>query len=234
MDYGMIAAMGYRRVPFAPDEWYHCFSRGIDKRTIFEAPEQFERFTQLLYLANDENRIERDNFYHLSPSQILQLPRNKPLVAIGAYCLMPNHYHLLLQEKVEGGISKFMHKVGTGYTTFFNQKHDRIGNLMVKPFRSKHISNDRYFKRVAQYIHLNPIELFEPAWKKGRVKNSKMLQEKLVAYKNSSLPDYVGIQRIEKGILDKKSIDLIGSGLPPLQDILTDMAAYYAQIESEF
>ena len=81
-----------------------------------------------------------------------------------AYCLMPNHFHLLLQDALPagGGISKFMQKVGTAYTMYFNASRERAGNLFVKPFRSKHVSDDRYFKRVAQYIHFNPIELMEP------------------------------------------------------------------------
>src|SRR5579859_6476622 len=135
--------MGYRRTPFVEGEWYHCYSRGIDKRTVFENPEGFNRFIELLYLANDSKLIDRAAMRSLSHEKILQLPRKANLVAIGAYCLMGNHFHLLLQEKVPNGISKFMHKVGTGYTKYFNLKNDRIGNLFVKPFRSKHIHDDR-------------------------------------------------------------------------------------------
>ena len=152
--------MGYRRVPFAVDEWYHCFTRGIDKRTTFEDEDDAARFTELLCLANDTKPIERSNFAHTSHQAILEIPRHQTIVSIGAYYLMGNHYHLLLQEKSEGGISKFMQKVGTGYTMYFNEKNDRIGSLFVGPFRSKHIAQDAYLRRVTQYIHLNPAELF--------------------------------------------------------------------------
>ncbi len=221
--------MAYRRTPFAPNEWYHCFSRGIEGCTVFETQQDFRRFEELLYLANDIKPFDRATIRSLSHAEILRLPRSKNIVEVGAYCLMNTHPHLLLQEKEEGGISKFMHKIGTGYTGYFNAKHQRIGNLLVKPF-----TDDRYLRRVTQYIHLNPSELFEPRWKDGAVSNIKKLQENLLAYPYSSLSDYFGAVRPERAILGDQAMELLGSDLPSLDEILEDTKEYYAEIEGEF
>ena len=226
--------MGYRRVPFAEGETFHCFNRGIDKRDTFASEDDCNRFIQLLYLANDESPIKRENFYHMKHRDILRLQRQAPIVSVVAYCLMKNHYHLLLHEIVEGGITKFMQKLGTGYTMYFNEKYDRIGNLFIKPFRSKHIDTDAYLRRVAQYIHLNPAELYEQEWKTGKVKNMRKLHEELSKYPFSSLPDYIGMRRNEISILDSTMMKLIHSGRLPLSRLLREAAEYYADIEKEF
>ncbi len=226
--------MGYRRTPFAPNEWYHCFSRGIEGRSVFETPRDFERFQQLLYLANDTKKFDRATIRNLSHEEIFQLPRTDSLVSVGVYCLMGTHPHLLLQEKIEGGISKFMHKVGTAYTGYFNAKHKRIGNLLVKPFRSKHISDDRYLQRVAQYIHFNPAEIFEPGWKEGVVQDAKNLEQQLRNYAYASFPDYIGKNRPEVAILDQNAMELLRGSTIFLENLIAETQAYYAELSKEF
>lgn len=226
--------MAHRRVPFAVGEWYHCFTRGIDKRTTFESEDDARRFLQLLYLANDVRPIRRDNFYTTSHQEILLRVRTRPIVSVGAYCQMGNHYHLLLQEIIEGGISAYMQKIGTGYTMYFNEKHDRIGSLFVKPFRSKHIDSDAYLRRVVQYIHLNPAEIFEHGWKRGDAPDNASLRQKLSAYPFSSLPDYLGIKRVERGILDERAMVLLRSGMPDISVLLEEMSEYYQELQDSF
>ena len=154
------------------------------------------------------------------------MSRKAPLVAIGGYCLMPNHIHLLLREIVDGGISKFMHKVGTGYTMYFNILHQRVGNLFVKPFRSKHIGDDTYLQHASSYLHLNPAELFEAGWKHGVVTNMHALETRIREYRYSSLPDFYGSDRPESAILDQEFIETLA--LRPLRDMLSDAHEYYA------
>lgn len=226
--------MGYRRTPIAVDEWYHCFNRGIDRRTVFESEDDCRRFEQLLYLANDIKPIDRDNFSHLSHGDILQRPRKQNIVSIAAYCLMKKHYHIALQEVVENGISTFMQKLGTGYAMYFNKKHARIGNLFVKPFRSKHIDNDAYLRKVVQYIHLNPAEIFEHQWKDGIVRDMKGLHDKLTSYEFSSCADYFGSRRVERAILDENVIQMVAERPRSLGLILQQATAYYAQLNEEF
>jgi len=223
--------MGYRRVPFAVDEWYHCFSRGVDKRITFEDAQDFNRFEQLLYLANDTKPIDRNFFPNTAHDDIFSRPREAPLVAVGAYCLMRNHFHLLLQEITDGGITRFMRKLGTGYTMYFNMKNERIGNLFVKPFRSKHIAEDVYLRHVAHYIHLNPAEIFEHGWKQGSVVNIKSLEQDLLDYPHSSFPDYYGVRRPARTILDTAARDLLNDGMPRSKTLLMEAATYYRELK---
>lgn len=196
--YGRMA----RRLKFEIDEWYHCYSRGVDKRTVFEDEADYIRFVELLYLANDAGSLRRDDISTHSAEAIFSRERTEPLVAIGAYALMPNHYHLLIKEIKEGRVSAFMQKLGTAYTMYFNQKCQRVGNLFVKPFRAQHVKDDRYFQHVVNYIHLNPAELFEGGWKRGRVQNASALIQKLATYPYSSFPDHQKFGRPMNAILD--------------------------------
>ena len=147
---------------------------------------------------------------------------------------MPNHFHILIAEIQEDGIVRFMQKLLTGYSMYFNEKNARVGNLMVKPFRSKHIHNDVYLRKVAQYIHLNPAEVFEPGWKEGRVRNIKMLEEELRKYEYSSLIDHLGTKRLETAILETTSMNMLSDGRASLSELLVDAQQYYTEAEKEF
>lgn len=219
--------MAYRRTPFAVNEFFHCYTRGIDKRITFQDEQDYQRFIQALYVCNSVDTFHRASLLIDSHDLILQLDRATPLVSIVAYCLMPNHYHLILREIVEGGIARFMQKVGTMYTMYFNAKNERIGGLFVSPFRSKHINEDQYLKKVVSYIHLNPAELFESGWKKGEVRNMTTLEEQLRSYRFSSLPDYCDIKRPEQDILDWNIIHDTNDFLPPIKTIIDEAAEYY-------
>ena len=224
-----------RRVSLAPLEWYHIYTRGIDKRVVFQDDADFYRFKKLLYLGNDTAPINLELLKELSYREVFVRERKEQLVSIGAYCLMTNHPHLLVQQRVENGITRFMRKIGTAYTMYFNKKYDRIGNLMVKPFRSKHISDDLYFRKVAQYIHLNPAEIFESEWKSGKVRDVQKLKDKLLKYGHSSLYDYTNDDiRPERAILDPDAFNLISSGLPALEKVLEEAHAYYQEVASDF
>lgn len=224
-----------RRTPFVAEQWYHIYSRGIDKRVIFHDEKDFERFTKLLYLGNDTKEINLEYLKEVPYQDTFSLQRTQPIIAIGAYCLMENHPHLVVQEKTQGGITRFMRKIGTAYTMYFNKKYERIGNLMVRPFRSKHIPDDLYLRRVVQYVHLNPAEIFEKGWKNGMTQNIAELERKLLNYKYSSLPDYFDTdKRDERAILDSEAVTLIGDGLPPLRDILEEASLYYRDVDSSF
>ena len=220
--------MGYRREPLAPGEWYHCYTRGIDGRKTFGHRFDYQRFTQALYLSNSDAPIERSTFWHLKHEEVFQLDRQAPLVAVGAYALMPNHIHLFLKEVEAKGISKFMQKLGTSYAMYYNMRYQRIGNLFVKPFRSKHVATDGYLRRIVSYIHLNPAEIFEPGWKEGKVKNIHMLKKNVETFPHSSLPDYLGTERPENKILDWISIeDLLREQMPSLKKLIPEAITYY-------
>lgn len=216
------------RVPFAIDEWYHCFTRGIDKRKTFISRIDYERFLSLLYLCNSVEAIHRSDLFRRPLIEILRLERKAVLVGIGAFCLMPNHFHLLLKEIRDDGISLFMQKLGTAYAMYFNIKYERKGNLFLKPFRSKHITDDNYLQGAIQYIHCNPAEIFEPGWKLGRTKDLRALERNLIEYPYSSFCAHQKRDHLLRQVLDS-SIFEIETQLPP-QRMIHEARDYYAEM----
>jgi putative transposase len=201
-----------RKDPFITGEYYHLYNRGIDKRNIFKLERDYERFMMLLYICNSTNELafrldNLINHLHKDYKEIMILDRGKPLVSIGAWCLMTNHFHLLVRQEVDGGITKFMRKVGVGYSMFFNIKYNRKGALFGGLFKSKLIGvDDNYIRQLLAYIHLNPLEINFPDLenRKGEYRQDDM-KEFLDSYRYSSYQDYMGIERGEKMILNKES-----------------------------
>ena len=116
------------------------------------------------------------------------------LVDIISFCLMPNHFHFILKQLKDGGIVKFMQKIGTGYTMYFNQKHKRSGVLFQGKFKAILIDRDEYFLPLSGYIHSNPVEIIEPGWKDAGIKDWPMVNDFLQKYRWSSYQDYIGIK----------------------------------------
>lgn len=190
-----------RKFTFAEGEYYHIYNRGVEKREIFMSDDDRNRFQKLLYLANGTKPL----VYKL----VQRMPLDKvdvgdKLVSIGAYCLMPNHFHILAKEITEGGISAFMEKLTTGYSKYFNKKHARVGTLFQDRFKAEHVDNDEYLKYLFAYIHLNPVKLIEPKWKETGIRDKTKAEEYLSHYAHSSYSDYIGKDREEKLILSKK------------------------------
>lgn len=219
--------MAMRKTPFAVDEWYHCYNRGIEKRIVYEDESDYRRFLEQLYLANNDIPLKRDDIGMSNFEEILRIPLDNPVVAIGAFCLMPNHYHLLLKEIVEGGITLFMQKLGTAYTMYFNARYERTGNLFMKPFRSRYVDTDNYFQYLINYLHCNPAELYEPKWKTGDIKNMKMLTEKLVLYPYSSLCAYENAKSPLRSILNKNVFDI--ARMTPARQMIREAREYYLE-----
>lgn len=217
--------MAMRKTPFAIDEWYHCYSRGVDKRITFEDEHDYRRFLEQLYLANTGTPLRRDDIGIRDFEEILKLPRDGALVAIGAFCLMPNHFHLVLKEITEGGVTAFMQKLGTAYTMYFNGRYERTGSLFVRPFRSRHIDTDRYLQHLINYLHCNPAELYEPRWKTGHVKDIEMLIEKLIEYPYSSLSAYENRKLPTRTILDEGVFDIVRK--TPAKQMIREAREYY-------
>ncbi|MBI4068288.1 hypothetical protein HY413_02680 [Candidatus Kaiserbacteria bacterium] len=114
---------------------------------------------------------------------------------------MPNHFHLLLHESADGGISTFMNKLGTAFSMYMNTKYQRTGPLMCRPFRSRHIDSDEYFRWVFAYIHLNPVELVQPDFKSKGIIDHSYVKAFLEKYPYSSYPDHMLSEREESAIL---------------------------------
>jgi len=194
-----------RKFKFSLGEHYHIFNRGIEKRQVFFSDDDYFRFLILLFVSNNTKRIHLSSFNIDSFKNLFLNNPKETLVDIGAYCILPNHFHLLLKEKREGGISKFMSKLMTSYAMYFNKRYGRTGPLFNRPFRAKHIDNDEYLKYIYAYIHLNVFDIFKKGWRE----NPKLLNQadysKLKKYKYSSYSDYVKIDRVESKILNKQA-----------------------------
>lgn len=175
--------MPIRRYNFVQKEYYHLYNRGSDKRVIFKDIEDYKHFLYLFYICNTEKSI-------LLRDLPLKFERGESIVDIGAYCLMPNHFHLITRERKEGGIQKFMQKVCTAYVMYFNKKYKRTGVLFEGRFKSKYIHNDIYFKYLYAYVHLNPLKLIEPLWKENVFKNKSKSFEYVFSYPYSSIVEY--------------------------------------------
>jgi putative transposase len=125
------------------------------------------------------------------------------LVDIGVYCLMPNHFHLLIKEKTENGISLFMKKLLTAYSMYFNKCNKRSGRLFEGPFLATHANTDNYLKYLFSYIHLNPVKLIDPLWKEVGIKDLIKANKYISKYIYSSYLDYTGIERREHKIINR-------------------------------
>jgi putative transposase len=197
-----------RKHTFSIGEYYHLYNRGTDKREIFLDAHDYRRFVLLLYLCNTNKPINIRKIFCKGPSfvELFSLDRINPLVAIGAWVLIPNHFHILMKETTENGIVTFMRKVMTGYSMYFNKKYNRTGNLFQGRFKSEHSNKDEYLKYLFSYIHLNPAKLIpgESKWKESGIKNIERVKEFLSKYEYSSLPDYLKNNREYKNIISKK------------------------------
>ncbi len=195
--------MSIRTVPFALGEYYHIYNRGNSKQKIFNSKEDYVHFIGLLYACNQKDNFKIDN---LSKGDTLfDIDRNSPLVSIGAYCLMPNHFHLLITQGDDGNLSKFMQKLSTAYVMYYNKKYKRTGGLFEGKFKSQHLNTDQYLKYVFSYIHFNPIKLIDKEWIEKGIKNKNITLNYLKNYQYSSFLDYSGFKRVEEKILDRKS-----------------------------
>jgi putative transposase len=201
-----------RDIEFANNEYYHIYNRGVDKRKIFINKNDYIRFLHDLYEFNNQERapefarVSRHNV-GASASHIEKKSR-KELVNIICFCLMPNHFHLILEQIVEDGISRFMHKLGTGFAMAFNIKYKRSGTLFQGKFKAVHIRDETYLTHLSRYIHLNPVELKEKKWKEIGIKDWNKANQFLEDYRWSSYLDYIGKENFPSIINRKLILDI--------------------------
>ncbi len=194
---------------FSTEEIYHIYNRGVDKRIIYTTDEEYRYFIHLLFIlnlhikANNTKRNFKDGKGSTSTINTggaveEKVGQKERYVDILSFCLMPNHFHLLLRPLSENGISKFMQKLGTGYTMYFNKKNSRSGSLFQGRYKSVHIETDQQLLYIPHYVHLNPLPL--------KPSNSELSElEYLTNYKWSSLQDYAGIKNFPS-LLNKSTI----------------------------
>jgi len=181
-------------------EIYHLYNRGVEKRNVYKNSVDYIRFIHDLFEFNDINpapAFER----RYKPNTGYPIPHitkeKKKIVEILCFCLMPNHYHLLVRQLKDDGISLFMHKLGAGYTNAFNAKYDRVGPLFQGKYKIKHADQDEYLRHLVCYIHFNPLK-FLKTW------------DELSTYRWSSHLDYLGKNNFGSIIEKEFLLELFG------------------------
>ncbi|HPN96507.1 MAG TPA: hypothetical protein PLK35_01955 [Candidatus Moranbacteria bacterium] len=143
-----------RKIPFAVGEFYHIYNRGVEKRNLFQDNDDLGRFFKSISEFNTEKPI--GSIFENSFKKKTQLGSEaSKLVDIICYSVSQNHYHFILEQIADKGIEKFMHRVGTGYTKYFNNKYKRSGVLFQGIFQSRHINSNEYLLHLSVYINLN-------------------------------------------------------------------------------
>lgn len=177
-----------RKQSFITNYFYHLYNRGVEKRKVFLNTDDYSRFLESLEVFNCFENVKI--FYErLRKLKQAKPVKREPLVSICAYCLMPNHFHLLLKQLVEEGISKFLQKLTTGYTMFFNNKYEREGSLFQGTFKAVLVETEPQLLHLSRYIHLNPIK--DQVEKVSYVESSRLLK-RLPEYPWSSYPAFIG------------------------------------------
>lgn len=147
MYYSCMASRN-RTKQYTEDSYYHVYNRGVEKRVIFIDDEDYRVFMNLLkrYLDQEPIKDNKGREYEWLHERLELL----------AFCLMPNHFHLLLYQVDESSITRLMRGVCTSYTTYFNKKYKRIGPLFQDRYKASHINQDNYLLHISRYIHRNP------------------------------------------------------------------------------
>lgn len=177
-----------RSEPLITNEIYHVYNRGIHRQPTFTNVREYSRAIECLkYYRIPNPPVRLSKFLRLETERktsIIEVMKGmEPLVTIFAYCLMPNHFHLLLRQEKDSGISKYLSNFQNSYTRYSNVRHNLDGSLFLNQFKAVRIITDEQLIHVSRYIHLNPYTSY--------VVNSI---DKLVSYKWSSLNTYLNIR----------------------------------------
>lgn len=167
--------MPSRTVPFVNNHFYHVFNRGVAHMPIFNDKWDYKRFVKTFLYYQLQG--PKPKFSQFSPENI-RLDTNQKIVEIISYCLMPNHFHFLLQQKSDGGITEFLSKISNSYTKYFNTKNERVGPILQGEFKSVLVETNEQLLHLSRYIHLNPLVSY--------------LTNNLESYTWSSYLEYIG------------------------------------------
>jgi putative transposase len=215
-----------RKVPLVNDHFYHVYNRGISHIPVFITKKDYTRFIDLL------------GYYRLAPplptfSKLKRIDRNeretlfkslrkkkRKLVDVLCFCLMPNHFHLLLRQNQKGGISKFLSQIQNGYTKYFNIKNKRSGPIFQSKFKSVLIETEEQLLHLSRYIHLNPYS--------SAIVDSF---QKLKDYPWSSLPHYLSSGNLHNQFCQKEVVMSYFKNENEYEKFILDRADYQKELE---
>jgi putative transposase len=179
-------------------ELYHVLNRGVDKRTIFVDNQDNARFVHDLFEFNSPLPALNTSRHHADELEMIDIvsrsSRENRLIDLHGWSLMGNHYHLLMSERVEGGLVQFIKKLNIGYAKYFNERYTRSGTLFQGRTKKVHIATDAHLLFILHYIHLNPLDLYSEtaSWRNGVLSDPEHALALLKSYKWSSFLDYTG------------------------------------------
>ncbi|KKR30540.1 hypothetical protein A2715_05985 [Candidatus Woesebacteria bacterium RIFCSPHIGHO2_01_FULL_39_32] len=215
--------MPRRKTPIVTGQVYHIFNRGVNKQPIFFAPKNYQRATDTIrYYLIHKPPLAYSKFIKLPENikneVILNLSKMEKGVEIISYVLMPNHYHLLLRQLIDGAAMVFVRNFQISITKYVNKRFDRTGPLLQGQFKSVLIEDDEQLLHVNRYIHLNPHTSFIV----------KDLDE-LRSYMWSSLPEYLGL--IKEGFCSNKLILSHFQNITKYWDFVSNQADYQRELD---
>ncbi len=156
-----------RNIKIAPGEYYHIFNRGVNKQTIFNSNADRARFlflilyfqspVTLLNISRPIKDFVKHSVFNTDKEKIIK----ERFVELVSFCLMPNHFHIILKEVEESGIARYMQRVLNSYTKYYNTKYNKSGHLFQGPYKAVHVENNNQLLYLSTYIHRNPRELKE-------------------------------------------------------------------------
>jgi len=167
---------------YVDNTYYHVYNRGVEKRDIFLDDQDYGVFLSYLkfYLMPPEDPNDpRGPSPRLSPSQ--QLSNHHGKISLIAYCLMPNHFHLLIRQADKDSMTNFLRALATRYSMYFNKRYIRVGSLFQGRYKAVLVDNEMQFLYLTKYIHRNPLDLFD------------YTPDNLLDYSYSSYRNYTGI-----------------------------------------
>lgn len=184
--------MPIRKTSFFENGFYHVYNRGVEKREIFLDEKDYQAFLGILK-AYLEPEIKPDRTLLQGRAlERIKLHNLAQEVSLVAYCLMPNHFHLLLQQRFSNSITSLMRRVLTAYSMYFNSRYERVGSLFQGRFQAREVTNDEYLLHLTRYIHRNPVEA-----KIVKIQN-------LEKFKWGSYQNYLGL--VDSGWVKPKAI----------------------------
>jgi putative transposase len=201
--------MAYRKVILANNEVYHVINRGVEERETFLDKRDYSRFLKSFIYYQKANPPVRFSFKKRVDKR--RFSNLDDLVEIICYCLMPNHFHFLLKQIKDDGISLFISRLTNSHTRYFNTRHRRTGHLFQGPFKAVRIENDEQLIHVSRYIHLNPVVGFLVKNPKGYLYSSYLEYlggEKGICQKELVLAQFSSSKHYEKFVLDQKDYAL--------------------------
>lgn len=186
-----------RNIEFQIGDYVHVFNRGAGKQNIFRDDADFRRFYQSLFLFNNIRFSNIGGYSDTRDEILLKLideaeNDRQPFVEILSYCLLPNHFHLLLKQVTKNGVPIFLHKLSMGYSKYFNMRHQRTGTLYEGPYKAVLVEHEGHLEYLPKYIHLNALDLTSLHWRGNALENWDLANRLLNAYPWSSHHVYSG------------------------------------------